>query len=372
MNLATEAIALSAPREFAKHNDLRAYSSQDAFSYDRFEVFVMLDRFYVLACLCFVLVTQITGCGAPPPPDVPFAVGTKALFVNVAALPQAAQAQVWYPAEKTTRERTVFYTSAYWGHAKPNAPTLKEGRFPLIVLSHGWRGTRFDLSWIAEDLARRGYIVASLNSVDADAASYQNAQAPKLWFRAQLLSRLIDTLADDQHLAPLVDTRAVGVIGHSAGGSTAFVLGGARLDPQRFAQVFPESAPVVEGDFSDPRIRAVVALNPGTGPAFSAQSVAHLQWPTLILTGTADNIAPAAKNAQFYANSLPSAQLYELKDADHYTFMPICSIYARLRHFGDCIETVPTVDRQAIHDASLGYMHTFLQKNLPTQLASKS
>lgn len=331
----------------------------------------MFDRFSVRVSLCFVLATQAVGCGTTPPADVPFAVGAKPLHVEVAALPQAAQAHVWYPVDKQTHERTVFYTSAYWGKAKPNAPVLPQGRFPLIVLSHGWRGTRFDLSWIAEDLARRGYIVASLNSVDADAATYQNAQAPKIWFRAQLLSRLIDTIAEDKALAPLVDTRAVGVIGHSAGGSTSFVLGGSRLDPQRFAKVFPESAPVVEGDFSDPRIRAVIALNPGTGPAFSAESVAHLQWPTLILTGTADHIAPAAQNAKFYADSLPHAQLYELKDADHYTFMPVCSIYARLRHFGDCIETVPTVNRQAIHDTSLDYIHTFLQQNLPTQAASK-
>lgn len=319
-------------------------------------------RFVLRPVLGLIAAYALTACTQAS--EGPYAAGTQPMTMYVAALPSGVPVQVWYPADASLGERPVIYTSAYWGQAKPRAAVSSGARFPLVVLAHGWKGTRFDQAWIAESLARQGYIVAALNSPDCDAATYSNSQAPKLWFRAHLLHTLIDTIAADERFAAVVDTAAVGVIGFSAGGSTALVLGGAQIDPEGFARTFPESAPVVEGDWHDPRIRAVVALNPGTGPAFRGDGIAKLLHPTLILSGSADKAAPEKTNAQFYAENLPHVEWHSLPDVEHTTFMPVCSVYARLRHFSTCSESHPNVDRAAVHAQALDYIKTFLHKNL--------
>jgi predicted dienelactone hydrolase len=323
----------------------------------------LLTSLVTLPVLCFSLV--LTGCTQPS--DGPFVAGTQPLKVAVAALPDDVPAQVWYPAPVALGERHVIYTSAYWGQARRGAAVSGGAHYPLVLLAHGWRGSRFDLAWIAEALARRGFVVASLNSVGADSTSWSNAQAPKLWFRAHLLRRLIDSVAQDPRFADVVDTSSVAVIGHSAGGSTALVLGGATLDAKGFAETFPESAPLVDGDWSDPRIRAVITLNPGTGPAFRGDGIAKLAHPTLILSGSGDTTAPERTNAQYYAEHLPHAEWHSLPDVDHYTFMPMCSVYARARHFATCAESHPNVDRAAVHKQSLAYITDFLQRTLNVQ-----
>lgn len=319
----------------------------------------------------FVLLVALgfAGCSNVSGQDTPFAAGTMPMSMNVPALPAPVPVQVWYPAPKSLGERQVIYTSAYWGHAKPKAAVSSGARFPLVVLAHGWGGTRFDLAWVAESLARQGFIVASFNAIGGDATSWSNSTGPKVWFRAHMMRILIDTIAQDERFASVVDTSSVAVVGHSAGGSAALVLGGAQIDATGFAQAFPQSAPVVEGNWSDPRIRAVIALNPGTGPAFSGDSVGKLVLPTLILSGSSDKVAPEKTNAQFYAEHLPRAEWHSLPDVNHYTFMSVCSVYARLRHFGSCIEDSPSVDRAAVHETSLTFIKDFLRRELAHNVA---
>lgn len=310
------------------------------------------------------LVLSLAACGAPKGGQ---AAGTRPISFSSSGLAQAVVGQVWYPAAKGSRERPTFYSSMTWGHAAPNAKPAGGAHRPLVVLAHGWRGTRFDLSWIGEALARSGYVVAAINMPDSDAQTFQNAQAPKVWFRARLQTQLIDALAHDAFVAPLVDTARVAVIGHSAGGSTALMLAGAELDPERFARYFPESAPAVAGTWSDPRVKAVVALNPGTGPAFSAAGLAHVTAPVLVVSGTGDNVAPEAENAGFYARNVVSAGWVRFADVDHYTFMPVCSPWGTLRGFGACIESHPNVDRAYVHGKTLQLIEDYLAQHLPQQ-----
>ena len=292
------------------------------------------------------------------------AAGVLHLGLDSPSLSTPVDVQIWYPAAAKVLERPMFYTSTYWGFAAPNVPARSQGRFPLVLLAHGWRGTRFDLAWIAEDLARKGYVVASLDAPDADAKTFQNAQAPKIWFRAALLKQLIDTVAHASPVAAITDATQVAVIGHSAGGSAAMVIAGAQIDPARFAQNFPESAPVVQGDFSDPRVKAIVGLNPGTGPVFTPQGLAHVQVPTLIISGTKDFVAPEPTNAGLYATSIAQAQWQHIIGANHYTFMPVCSVWGRLRGFATCSESRPGLDRQAVHAQTLQSIETFLAHSL--------
>lgn len=319
-----------------------------------------LSLMTLAAALVAPLACQVPGTGHQQ------ATGVLHLGMQSPSLPSAVDVQVWYPAVAKTLERPIFYTSTYWGFGAPNVPARQVGRLPLVLLAHGWRGTRFDLSWIAEDLARKGYVVASLDAPGADAKTFENAQAPKIWFRAALLKQLIDRVTTDGRLKNIIDASQVAVIGHSAGGSAALVLAGAQIDPAKFALNFPASAPVVPGDWSDARVKAIVGLNPGTGPVFSPSGLSHVHVPTLIMSGTEDFVAPEAKNAGLYASSIARAQWQRISGADHYTFMPECSVWGRLRGFSTCSESHKGLDRAQVHTQTLAAIETFLAKSLST------
>ena len=287
-------------------------------------------------------------------------VGLRMLRFGYAGLPRPINGAAWYPAAAGSRQRAVWYSSAVWGHAAQNAPIAKGSKRPLIVLAHGWSGTRFDLSWVGEALAREGYVVASLDMPEVDAKTFDDAQAPKVWYRASLLRALIDAVAADPLLAANTDTDHVIAIGHSAGGSAAFMLGGAELDPVRFSALFPLSAPVVSGTWSDPRLVGIVALNPGTGPAFAPAGLRSVRVPALILSGTGDDVAPEATNAGYYAQYVPHTTWLRLPQANHYSFMPECSPWGLLRGFSTCKENTPSVVRADVHERSLNAISQFV------------
>ena len=75
--------------------------------------------------------------------------------------PRPLNVALWYPTKDTGPEGVVAETPAFEGEpvireAKPSA-----GMHPLVVLSHGYGGTWRNLSWLAVDLAKRGYAVAA-------------------------------------------------------------------------------------------------------------------------------------------------------------------------------------------------------------------
>lgn len=61
------------------------------------------------------------------------------------------------------------------------------GKFPLLIISHGYPGNRFLLSHLAENLASKGYVVASIDHTDS---TYSDRAA----FGSTLLNRPLDQL----------------------------------------------------------------------------------------------------------------------------------------------------------------------------------
>ncbi|WP_030209732.1 acetylhydrolase [Streptomyces sp. NRRL S-87] len=127
-------------------------------------------------------------------------------------------------------------------HSRQGAlPRPGRGRLPLVVLSPGFTLTRFSLTTLAEDLASRGYVVASLDhAYEADGASFPGGrtlgcEACAQVFpdrslgrvsdgRAKDVSFLLDRLTGDRpawRYARLIDARHVGMAGHSIGGASA-------------------------------------------------------------------------------------------------------------------------------------------------------
>ena len=83
--------------------------------------------------------------------------------------------EIWYPAEAgSTGETTlnVFLRDRVTeieleGRAVRDAAVAAEGSFPLVIVSHGYPGNRYLMSHLAENLASKGYVVASIDHTDS-------------------------------------------------------------------------------------------------------------------------------------------------------------------------------------------------------------
>jgi predicted dienelactone hydrolase len=110
----------------------------------------------------------------------------------------------------------------------PADSTAASGKRALIVLSHGTAGSALPEHTLAATLARAGFVVAQPEHRGDNWQDFSQA-GPESWkTRPQDVSETIDAVARDPALAPLVDTRRVGVHGMSAGGVTGLVLAGAQ------------------------------------------------------------------------------------------------------------------------------------------------
>lgn len=109
------------------------------------------------------------------------------------------------------------------------------GRHPLVLLSPGFGFPRHSLTALAEDLASRGYVAATVDhAFESRATKFpggvlpcracdlpkQIGNAPIALNRGTDLSFVLSRLRDN----PLVDQRRVAVVGHSMGGSGAATM----------------------------------------------------------------------------------------------------------------------------------------------------
>jgi predicted dienelactone hydrolase len=298
--------------------------------------------------------------------------------------PRPLETLLWYPAKPGTKESAhtvaIFKTGVYAvGAAFPDG----ERKYPLILLSHGIGGSAFSLAWLAEALAREGYIVAAVNHHGNTGAEPKYlVQGFILWWeRAQDIKVLLDRLLEDESLRDRIDRERIGVAGFSLGGYTALSAVGARLaigswgnDPASwergtFGRLPPEANFSIEDvkrmigsdrsiaesikraddSYLDARIKAAFVMAPPLGPLLSAKSLGEIGVPVKILVGSRDDQAAPEEDAIPIADRIPGAELEILEGAGHYTFLCEGTLMGRLvdwRHLSDA----SGVSRARIHE----------------------
>jgi predicted dienelactone hydrolase len=108
------------------------------------------------------------------------------------------------------------------GKALRDAPPVNGRAFPLVVVSPGYPGSRTFLTWLTENLASKGYVVAAIDHTDS-VFSQQRAFTSTLLNRAADQTFTIDALAARSHdpgdfLHNVVDPSRVAVVGYPMGG----------------------------------------------------------------------------------------------------------------------------------------------------------
>lgn len=222
--------------------------------------------------------------------------------------------EVWYPAAEGAKGDTTL--KAYLrdgktqvsleGRAMRDAKAASPERpYPLVLISHGYPGNRFLLSHLAENIASKGYVVASIDHADS---TYRTQAA----FGSTLVNRPLDQLfVLDQMaqmaqagapMAGLFDANVTGLIGYSMGGYGAVITAGGGVTEVSVA--YPWGGPhgtlgihragsETHAALPDPRIKTAVAFGPwGMNTGFwDAAGLSGVQVPMLYVAGSEDDVS---------------------------------------------------------------------------------
>jgi predicted dienelactone hydrolase len=120
--------------------------------------------------------------------------------------------------------------------------------------------------------------------------------------------------------------------------------------------------------YRDPRIRAIFAIAPVFGRAFTRADVGDIRIPVEIVVGRGDTVAPPATNAQHYAALISGAKLMLLPaTVTHYTFAPACTDQGKQTLTRLCYD-VPGLNRQRVQAQVGDLAAAFSQKSLSINL----
>ncbi len=221
--------------------------------------------------------------------------------------------KLWYPAAAKgagTRYRTALpgekgsdVPFVVPGLATPGAAAAK-GRFPLVILAHGYSNTPEVLSWLGENLASKGYVVVAPAFRDPPITIRTPAARAGPLTSRPLDIAFVATEAQRRARAgqgafAVADAANTALIGYSMGGYGVLTAAGAPLDPAVAAATRGALAPYVAGaekaeTLKVADLKAVVVISPASNlygtPLWAAPGVAAIRAPTLFIVGSQDHV----------------------------------------------------------------------------------
>ncbi len=255
--------------------------------------------------------------------------------------------EVWYPANlhEGTEESIVYdevmgtsndpkrplIPFTFAGRASRDAaPIASNGAFPLIIVSHGYVGSRFLMTYLTENLASKGYVVVAIDHTEStfrDAAGFQST----LLNRSKDILFVLNQVADlgkvnsKNFLSGIVDANNTALVGYSMGGYGALNVAGAGYSDASI-KVFGSlsggskaievrTANNAEYKASlDSRIKAVVAFAPWgmERGIWDSEGLKGLKTPTFFIAGSQDDISGYEKGIKAIYTGAINANRYML------------------------------------------------------------
>ena len=254
--------------------------------------------------------------------------------------------EVWYPAELAEGEKELVEYNHVMGSAnnkkRPIIPFTFHGRssrdaaalkseepYPLVVVSHGYTGSRLLMTYLTENLASKGYVVVA---IDHKESTYKDAAG----FQSTLLNRPKDILFvvdqigilaedEDHFLYGLANVNQTGIVGYSMGGYGVLNVGGAGYSEQLltfFGSMTGGNQAIADliwnsNDYSksfDSRIKAVVAFAPWgmERGVWDNDGLKGLKIPTFIVAGSEDDVSGYEKGVKAIFDGAVNVERYML------------------------------------------------------------
>jgi predicted dienelactone hydrolase len=255
--------------------------------------------------------------------------------------------EIWYPARiSANKPALVTYEEVLGRSNEPKRPLIpftftgrasrdadpdpSGGVYPLVIVSHGYPGSRLLLTYLTENLASKGYVVVAIDHTES---TYRDLAG----FPSTLLNRSLDDLfvlnemarmsqkTSNSFLAGLFDANNTALIGYSMGGYGALNVAGAGYSPQAlklFGQVTGGSTALEPRTMNSPtykasldsRIKAVVAFAPWgmERGIWDAAGLAGLTTPTLFVAGSKDDVSGYEKGIKAIYDGAINADRYLL------------------------------------------------------------
>ena len=209
-----------------------------------------------------------------PKPTGPYPVGTRIIYLKDSSrtedkaekpgTPRELVVQLWYPADPSNNHLAAYekksetipltsYRSVLWTNSREDAPVASRGGpFHVLLFNHGWAGRRTQNTFLTEDLASHGYVVASIDhtynasrvelpgdrivddtngSIPIDVNFHSASEITQTWNKE--LSKWVadevfvlntlqaDNLDQGSPWYGRLDTHRAGALGHSFGGAAA-------------------------------------------------------------------------------------------------------------------------------------------------------
>lgn len=239
---------------------------------------------------------------------------------------------LWYPAHPAANAKPETYSDSLV--SEPPAPPTKfdmpgiavrdapaePGRFPLVIVAHGYGNVPVAMSWLTENLASKGYVVAAIRHND----DYLNpAGLPQSVLRRPLdIAFVARELQASLGKAGSIDPTRTVLIGYSQGGYGVLTAGGATLDPAGpMIGRAPGGVltPYVRGgasapDMRAPNVRAIVAFAPAGASigAWGAEGLRGITAPLLLIAGDRDLTLDYQQHARAYFDQATNSNRYLL------------------------------------------------------------
>jgi predicted dienelactone hydrolase len=245
----------------------------------------------------------------------PYAVGETTLKLPT----NQAPVEVWYPARKKdardlpkAQYDVVDWLPDFFKALVPAGESVTypsggvrgvdvaQGRFPLVVFSHGYAGYRDQSSFLTAWLASWGFVVAAPDHHSRDLTKVlggptgSTTDVDDLRETVTLMTK--SAKARSGRFAGHIDTKLVGAVGHSAGGGAI----------QEFAA-------------ADRRVTTFVGLAPGTREGKLPRQ------PGLIMAGSTDGIIPSDRIIAAY-DKLRGPKRLVVVNGGHHAFSDLCEV----------------------------------------------
>lgn len=293
-------------------------------------------------------------------------VGFRTLGYWIPARKVRLDINVWYPSKGKAR----LVTYAPYSFSVSRNGKVRQGSYPLLLLSHPSPANRFSFHDTASWLASHGFIVAApTHSHDCLDDMRDLFTWNQLNNRVLELRSTIDLLLGEKDLGEYIAEEAIGLIGFGAGGATALLLGGAMPNCISWADYCEKAGKndtycnswssekinsicthiPLKKSLADHRIRAFAAVCPGFGMLFSKSSFDNFSAPILLLACENDSLNKKKYHADALQNALrDKTRQFTIQDADLGSLMAECPDV--LKHeLPDLCRSVRPKERELVH-----------------------